>query len=195
MPMNSFSARRGRKSSDEQTDSGVETTEKPDQGPDHEITEITVRVRSAAAAPTSGTDFDMNQLRSQDAEAVSVESLVKGYVDSESKGRRVFPRYSKKMTTVIYTAKQSFRTTTVDISAGGALLADPLPRDFQYGQIEVLLIHEDSATAQKQYLMFKAEAVKNTGPTSRIQFLSTSSTAQQALAQILAQLDPKLRVA
>lgn len=193
--MNSHSARKGR-IYDEQTASGVEVTKTGDVSPDPEITEITVRVRLSEKSSTEHPhEFDVNQLRGNDAEAVRVESLVKGYVDPQGRGRRVSPRYAKTLTAVIYTSNQSFRSTTLNISVGGALLKDSLPREFQYGKLEILFIHEDPESKHKQYFMFKGEAMANSGPTARIQFLSATQAAQDALAQLLNQLDPKLIVA
>lgn len=201
MPMNSYSARKGR-IHDEQTATATtvpETTAAQPLAADTEITEITVRVRPSekAAPPQHGpnfNEFDVSHLRAKGAEAVRVESLVKGFID-ESKGRREAPRFAKNLTAVIYQNNQSFRTSTQNISAGGALLKDSLPREFQYGKIEILFIQEDDPKQSKQYFMFKGEALANTGPTNRIKFTSASKAAQDALSNLLKQLDPKLIVA
>jgi len=192
--MNSYSARKGR-IVEEQTATGVEVTTTGEISPDPEVTEITVRVRPTDKSAVQSNEFDASHLRGKESEAVRVESLVKGYVDPQGKGRRVSPRYAKDLTVVIYTNNQSFRTSTVNISAGGAMLKDVLPREFQYGKLEILFIHEEPDSKQKQYFMFKGEAVANNGPTSRIQFLSATQAAQDALSHLLAHLDPKLIVA
>lgn len=191
--MNSFSARRKRRD-DEETASGADLTTTRELKADHEVTEITVRVRPSQKQNDPDAEFNSQHLRGKDQQVVPVETLVKGYVDP-SKGRRVAPRYMKQLTAVVYTNNRSFRTTTVNISVGGAMLKDNLPTEFQYGAIEVLFIHEDSESSQKQYFMFKGEAIKNTGPTSRIQFTSASPAAQETLANLLNNLDPQLIVA
>jgi hypothetical protein len=199
--MNSYSARKSRNSV-EQTATATtvaETTAVNRLAADTEITEITVRVRpterpSLKSQGPNFNEFDVTHLRPTEAEAVRVESLVKGFVD-QRQGRREAPRFAKSLTVVVYQNNQSFRTSTENISAGGALLKDSLPRDFQYGKIEILFIQEDDTKSSKQYFMFKGEALANTGPTNRIKFTSGSKAAQDALSHLLQQLDPKLIVA
>lgn len=199
--MNSYSARKSRVK-DEQTATITtvpESTAAPSQSADTEITEITVRVRpsekpTVSQQGTNFNEFDVTHLRAKGTETVRVESLVKGFVD-HSQGRREAPRYAKSLTVVIYQNNQSFRTSTVNISAGGALLKDSLPREFQYGKIEILFIQEDDPNQSKQYFMFKGEALANSGPTNRIKFTGASQAAQDALASLIENLDPKLIVA
>lgn len=194
--MNSYSARKGR-FTDEKTATKVETTATVHAPAEStEITEITIRVRPAPPPHASNfNEFDVSHLRAEQAEAVRVESLVKGFVDQLGARRRVAPRYAKQLSVVVYCKNRSFRTSTVNISVGGARLRDELPTEFQYGKIEILFINEDPDIPNKQYLMFKGEAVTNSGPSDRIRFVSAAQSVQDAFADMLRALDPKLIVA
>lgn len=192
--MNSYSARKARISDDQtttKTESSV-TVHAPEERT--EITEITIRVRPASPPHAANlNEFDVSQLRAEASEAVRVEALVKDFVDSAGPRRRIAPRYAKELSVVVYCKNRSFRTSTLNISVGGAKFRDALPTEFQYGKIEILFIDEDSQ--QKQYMMFKGEAVTNSGPSDRVKFVSAAQNVQDALYELLKTLDPKLIVA
>lgn len=195
MPMNSFTFKRGsgglKDQDEEQTATGYEITTTGSTSKE-EVTEITVRIRPVDLKEVSDDqDFDINKVRGSDIHAVEVETLAKDYKDP--KGVRKSPRYAKALTTVIYTSKNSFRTTTINISVGGALLADELPSDFMKGPLEILFIHEEEN--KKQYFMFQGEAVIGHKSHARIQFKTASTSAQETLTSLLARLGPKALVA
>lgn len=196
MPMNSYSARKAR-ILEEKTTTKVDTNVTVHAPAEQtEITEITIRVRPAPPPHASNfNEFDVSQLRAEASEAVRVESLVKGFVDSVGPRRRIAPRYAKELSVVVYCKNRSFRTSTLNISVGGAKFRDPLPTEFQYGKIEILFINEDPDAPNRQYMMFKGEAVTNTGPSDRVKFVSAAQSVQDALYELLKSLDPKLIVA
>lgn len=195
--MNSITARKARITESTSTSTATDTTVTVHAPAEQtEITEITVRVRPASPPHASNpNEFDVSHLRAEAAEAPRVESLVKGFVDNAGPRRRIAPRFAKELSVVVYAKNRSFRTTTLNISVGGAKFADPLPTEFQYGKIEILFINEDPEASNKQYLMFKGEAVTNSGPSDRVKFVSAAKAAQDALYELLKTLDPKLIVA
>lgn len=120
---------------------------------------------------------------------INIAELKRLHKDMTAPGRRVAPRYELEMEVIILTQTRSFRTTTVNVSASGALLKDPLPQEFMScASLEFIFIqirHD-----QKQRLMFRGRAVGGPNSTARITFIESAGDSQKVLQSSFKALSP-----
>lgn len=159
---------------------------------DPDVTEITVNIDAKEAVRELSARFNLEQLRAESFEPVNIASLVKGYHDP--KGRRLAPRHDVQLTVVLYTSSKSFRTTTQNISAGGAMLRDELPQSFGSDQFDILFIYEDPAAQKKRYFMMKGQAVGSSAAaiqiqaTNRVQFKGANPSTKESFHKFVEEL-------
>lgn len=161
--------------------------QRPSYNPD--LTEITARIGRPSQQTRQSGFFDVDQARSSDFVPVNISDLVKGYKDPA--GRRFAPRYDIDLTVVLYTADRSFRTTTRNISAGGALLADVIPESFSQLVFDVLFMVLDPATGAKKYIMVRGQSVGMGSNVNRIRFNATSKQSRESFEKFIAQLEDR----
>lgn len=152
---------------------------------DPDITEITVNIDHVSALKELSGRFNLDQLRSESFEPVNISDLVKGYRDPS--GRRSAPRHDVNLTVVLYTHQKSFRTSTANISAGGAMLQDALPASFDCEMFDILFIYEDTKASRKRYFMMKGQAV-GTVNTKRVQFKGASPSTKESFHKFVEEL-------
>lgn len=128
----------------------------------------------------------MRDLRGQPLEAIDLDFLKKKYADTPNLGRRVAPRFELKLSVVAFSASQSFRTESLNISETGALLKDSLPLSFFNQPFEILFTYENPRTGSKHHLLFNAKAVSG----ARISFQSAAETAKASLQTLFHGLEP-----
>ncbi len=131
------------------------------------------------------SDFFDELSGSNKSSSVNLNKFQKGLDDGDL-GRRSTQRYSLQMTALIVSQVSTFRTTTVNISTAGVLLAEVVPSHLIGKEFEFLLIDE-RASGNDKYLRFKASAIGGKF-TQRIQFLSSSPETQERLGQLLQDL-------
>lgn len=153
---------------------------------DPDITEITVSIDHVSALNELSGRFNLDDLRSESFEPVNIDSLVKGYRDP--KGRRSAPRHEVQITVVLYTQNSSFRTSTMNISAGGAMLQDQLPKNFNLQMFDILFIYEDKNVSRKRYFMMKGQTVGADSTTNRIQFKGASPSTKESFHKFVEEL-------
>lgn len=153
---------------------------------DPDITEITVSIDHLSEIKELSGRFDLSRLRSEDFEPVNIDSLIKGYRDP--KGRRAAPRHDVTITVVLYTQNSSFRTSTLNISAGGAMLQDSLPQSFNLHIFDILFIYEDKNLSRKRYFMMKGETVGADAKTNRIQFKGANPSTKESFYKFVEEL-------
>ncbi len=120
---------------------------------------------------------------------INFDELKMQYQDAIALGRRVAPRYAIQMEVIILTQSRSFRTTSVDVSASGALLKDFIPMDMMKSKsFDIILI--PSVDQSKKRLLFRGKAVGGPGPSTRITFVESTLNAQSDLSRAFANLSP-----
>lgn len=103
-------------------------------------------------------------------------------------GRRIAPRYGVELEVVLYTPGKSFRTSSVNVSASGALLQDHLPEDFMTGTIDIVFVLKNQNP--KKCIAFRGKAVGGTITSQRITFVSSAPAAQETLMNVFETLTP-----
>lgn len=101
----------------------------------------------------------------------------------DSMGRRQHARFSGHVTVVLSNERSTFRTSTVNISSGGACLRDLIPHEFLAKPFDCLFIAERSDDT-KEYLLARGRALEFPLRSHRIQFVSAPADMQEALHSI-----------
>lgn len=153
---------------------------------DPDITEITVSIDHVSALKELSGRFNLDQLRSENFEPVNIDNLIKGYRDPQ--GRRAAPRHDVEITVVLYTQNSSFRTSTLNVSAGGAMLQDTLPQSFNLHVFDILFIYEDKKASRKRYFMMKGQSVGTDPKTNRIQFKGANPSTKESFHKFVEEL-------
>lgn len=152
-----------------------------------EGTEITAMLgQKPAQELTSGHNpyFDIEKLKKEMQSPVHVKGLLKSFRDPQ--GRRTSPRYKVRLRVVLYTALNSFRTTTKDLSLNGALLQDALPEQFVGQEFDILFIVTEKRTRKKEYFIMRGKAVD--ASRIRIAFENSTSLGKMALETLMENL-------
>lgn len=134
--------------------------------------------------------FDIEQIRLNQEQTVQINDLLRGsrlpkYEDPA--GRRAAARYKAGLTMVICRGNESFQTSTKDISLGGALLRDKLPKNFLQNEFDILIrLESKPAHKNQEYFMLRGQAVDQ--DRIRIRFTSASRLAQVMLLGLIEKL-------
>ncbi len=121
--------------------------------------------------------------------AIDFDELRLQYQDPAPNGRRIAPRFAVKLEVIILTQTRSFRTSSVNVSASGALLNDLLPIEFMSQHLlDIILI--ESTPRQKRRMLFRGKAVGGPHRSSRITFLESARNAQAELSTTFQNLKP-----
>jgi hypothetical protein len=119
---------------------------------------------------------------------INFDDLRLQYKDTKP-GRRIAPRYQVTMEVIILTQNRSFRTTSINVSLSGALLKDPLPKEFMNCQaLEIILIQ--SGQGQVNRLLFRGKAVGGPLSSARITFIEVTGNSQIELQRSFKNLEP-----
>jgi len=130
------------------------------------------------------SDF-FDELNIEKVAKVDLNKFQKG-IPEGGKCRRISERYNLQLTALIVSSSRTFRTTTVNASNAGVLLAETLPQDLIGKEFELLLI-DDKSDGTDKYLRFKATAVGGK-ITPRLQFLASSPETKYLLSKMLEDL-------
>lgn len=101
----------------------------------------------------------------------------------DSMGRRQHVRFTGNITVVISNERSTFRTSTVNISSGGAFLRDLIPHEFLAKPFDCLFIAEKSDRS-REYLMVRGKALEFPLRSHRVQFMTAPAHMQEALHSI-----------
>lgn len=112
---------------------------------------------------------------------VDLKDLLKGYEDPQ--GRRLAERFEISLPVVVYSLNRSFRTTSINVSAGGVLLSQGLPGTFTSGEVQALFVTE-LTPGRKEYFMVSGSIVDP----FRIQFTSATAASKEALQKLIQNL-------
>jgi hypothetical protein len=120
--------------------------------------------------------------------AINFDELRIQYQDP-TPGRRIAPRFEVKLEVIILTQTRSFRTSSVNVSASGALLRDLLPPEFMGNPLLDIILIEDNPR-YKRRMLFRGKAVGGPTSSSRITFLESARNAQADLKTTFKNLTP-----
>lgn len=101
----------------------------------------------------------------------------------DSMGRRQHVRFTGHITVVISNERSTFRTSTINISSGGAFLRDLIPHEFLSKPFDCLFIAEKS-DGSREFLMVRGRALEFPLRSHRVQFMSIPAHMQEALHSI-----------
>lgn len=128
--------------------------------------------------------FNIDKLKKEIETPVELKGLRKSFRDPQ--GRRSSPRYKIRLRVVLYTALNSFRTTTKDLSLNGALLQEALPEHFVGQEFDILFIVIEKRTRKKEYFIMRGKAID--ASRIRIAFENSTSLGKMALEALMENL-------
>lgn len=119
---------------------------------------------------------------------VDISDLKQDYVDPLH-GRRAAPRFALNLEVVLMGSSKSYRSSTLNISASGALLAEVVPCEFAREPFEVMLV-ANGPRGQKQRFLFRAKVVGSPLRSARLHFLKSLGGSVQRLNELIEQAAP-----
>ncbi len=104
---------------------------------------------------------------------------------ASSDDRRIYKRFPHRIEIVIMTKKgRSFRSSSQNISLGGALLREPVPQDLLRDVMDVVIINPFPDKSSPSHLLFKGRVVGDSKEPRRLMFYDISPEVQKKMATI-----------
>lgn len=123
------------------------------------------------------------------AEQIDIKVKVPTF-NSEQKSendRRLEVRHNFKMEIIVVSKKgKTFKTFSDNLSLGGTLLQDPLPRDFLNAPFDLIVINRFEKEAHKGRLYFNGKVVGDFRDPRRLMFLKPDPKTLQQLESMIA---------
>lgn len=115
----------------------------------------------------------------------NLEGLTPNY-DEEGSERRINPRYNYKIEVLIVSKKgKTFKTFSDDISLGGTLLQDPIPRDFLNAPFDLIIVNRFEIDPKKARLNFSGRVVGDFRDPRRLMFMNPEPELIKSLQSLL----------
>ena len=103
----------------------------------------------------------------------------------EDANRRIAIRHSFKLEVVLISKERSFRTFSKNISLGGTLLEDEIPKDFLGKPFDLIIINRFEPDKNKGRLLFKAKIVGDIINPRRLMFMEADPQMTARLNALL----------
>ncbi len=130
----------------------------------------------------NGDDLDLSQIRK--IKTVKIKTPKQRDTNPSAK-RRTTLRHDFKIEIVIISKEKSFRTFSKNISLGGTLLEDEIPKDFLNKPFDLIIINRFETESTKRQLLFKAKIVGDISNPRRLMFLETDPQMMSRLDALL----------
>ncbi len=147
--------------------------------------QVTIEVKGKRLPPPPPLEA-YQALKNQTSEAIDIDALKIKHADKKL-GRRSAPRYALMCEVIIMAPNKSFKTSSLNVSESGALLADNIPTELRGQNFEILFII--SQGEKKDYMLFHAK-IANPLYIDRVQFVKSIGQSQKKLAQWMDELTP-----
>lgn len=132
----------------------------------------------------NGEDLDLSKIRKV-VKSVKFRIPKHNEKNSDNK-RRTSIRHDFKLEIVLFSDERSFRTYSQNISLGGTLLEDEIPKGFLNKSFSLIIINKFEQDPNKRQLLFKAKIVGDITNPRRLMFL-------EADLHMVARLDALLK--
>lgn len=103
----------------------------------------------------------------------------------ESQSRRTLSRHNFKLEVILVSRKKTFRTYSKNISLGGTLLEDEIPKDFLNQPFDLFIINRFEQDPKKGKLLFKAKIIGDFTNPRRLMFLDADPLMLSGLNALL----------
>lgn len=130
----------------------------------------------------NGEDLDMSKIRK--VGKMKMKTPKHSKVNDEA-NRRVAIRHNFKIEVVIIAKERTFRTYSKNISLGGTLLEDEIPKDFLNKPFDLIIINRFESDPQKRRLLFRAKIVGDITNPRRLMFMETDPHMMARLDALL----------
>lgn len=130
----------------------------------------------------NGDDLDLSKIKK--VGKVKVKTPKHSSTNDEA-NRRIAIRHNFKIEIVIITKEKTFRTFSKNISLGGTLLEDEIPKDFLNKPFDLIIINSFEQDPQKRRLLFKAKIVGDITDPRRLMFMETEHHMMSRLDALL----------
>ncbi|MFN8790123.1 MAG: PilZ domain-containing protein [Bdellovibrionales bacterium] len=152
---------------------------------EHTYTEINL----STSAPAAAREFDGDAVKWDKTLSApvlgSTSSSKKAQVDQDDE-RREFKRFPHRIEVVLMTRMgRSFRSSSQNISLGGALLRDPVPEALLKDVMDLVVVNPFPDKETPSHLLLKGRIVPDTNDRRRLMFYDVSPEVQKKLQLIL----------
>ncbi|HPI39764.1 MAG TPA: PilZ domain-containing protein [Pseudobdellovibrionaceae bacterium] len=104
---------------------------------------------------------------------------------SNSANRRTFSRLDLKLEVFLVSRSHTFKTYSQNISVGGTLLIDDVPKDFFKSSFDLLIINPLDPNPSTGRLLFKAKIIGELLNTKRLRFIEVDKIMTEKLKALL----------
>jgi hypothetical protein len=112
--------------------------------------------------------------------------LAKNGESKKGEDRREYKRFPHRIELVLMTKKgKSFRSSSLNVSLGGALLREPVPQELLRDVMDLLIINPFPDKETPSHLLIKGRVVGDTQNLRRLMFYDVSPDVQKKLHSIL----------
>jgi hypothetical protein len=136
-----------------------------------------------------GDDLDLSKIRKitppQGSKSPKKKSPKKADAISEEAERRTAKRMSFKIAVTLISRTKSFRTYSKDISLGGTMLEDEIPKEFLHTPFDLIILNPFEENPQKARLLFRAKFVGDINEPRRLMFIEKDPTMTKRLGELL----------
>lgn len=112
----------------------------------------------------NGHELDLSKIK-------KIKPLKSDMPVEEAHSRRSGVRHNFKLEVILVNRKRTFRTYSKNISLGGTLLEDEIPKDFLNQPFDLFIINKFEADPKKGRLLFKAKIIGDFTNPRRLMFL------------------------
>ena len=124
--------------------------------------------------------------RAEDIDVNAAPSLKDNHEGSVDSNRRSADRHNFKLEIILISKNgKTFKTFSKNISLGGTLLEDPVPKDFLNGEFEMMITNRFEADKTKGRLHFKAKIVGDFKNPQRLTFKEANKMMMEKLESLL----------
>ncbi len=143
-------------------------------------------------------DFDEFEPENMNWEKTPVIPVLKKNSDGDSDSdddRRTYKRFPHRIEIVLMTRKgKSFRSSSLNVSIGGALLREAVPATLLKDVMDVLIINPFPDESTPSHLLIKGRVVSDTRDRRRLMFYDISPDVQLKLKAILERYQENYKV-
>lgn len=147
-----------------------------------------VNVEESTPTPKPDYGYYHNDFKAEDIDINAKVTLKPKEVKPKPSGaeRRVDTRHDFKIEIILISKNgKTFRSHSKNISMGGTMLEDEIPKEFLNGEMELIIINKFQANSMKGRLNLKGRIVGDLRDPRRLTFMDTPAPAKKDLENLL----------
>ena len=170
---------------DQLDDDATQLTQAPPPESSFNSEKTYTQIALTAEIPEREDEFSAEKLNWEKTPVLPVLSKKEeaGETDDE---RREYKRFPHRIELVLMTKKgKSFRSSSINVSLGGALLREPVPQELLKDVMDLLIINPFPDSETPSHLLIKGRVVGDTRDFRRLMFYDVSPEVQLKMRSIL----------